>query len=671
MTHLPIFSNFDAKQFEPRFIELLQTNREKIQQLTQQTHPTWESLIHPLDEMENNLHQQWSTLSHLHNVADTEAIRDVYSRCLALLSDYHTEIGQNEPLYRAIKYIADHELTKLTAAKAKVIRDSLRDFHLSGIDLPHTQQQQYREIQKTLADVCNRFEENLVDATHHWFKHITDSNVLAGLPQHAIQTARQEAENRQLSGWVLTLEFPCYSAVVTYGDNRELRRELYTAYTTRASEFGDSRWDNTHLMNEILAKRHELAQLLSFNNYAELSLATKMLKHTADVLQFLTDLARKATTLAKQEIQTLTDFAKQQGLTDILQPWDIAYYSEQLLKQQFHFNSEDLRPYFPEPQVMQGMFDLVGQLYGLTFKMVANADTWHPDVKCYAIYDNTQQVRGYFYTDLYARPNKRGGAWMDDYCSYYRKQSGELQIPIAFLSCNFTPPQPNQPALFTHDEVLTLFHEFGHGLHHLLTQVEELDISGINGVEWDAVELPSQFMENFCWDQTVINRISSHYQTHEPLPAELFANLLASKNFQAGMQLMRQLEFALFDFRIHAEYVADQPEFIATILNQVRQQVAVVPIAAFNRFQHGFTHIFAGGYAAGYYSYKWAEVLACDAFAKFAEHGVINSQVGQEFLHCILERGGSADAMELFKAFRGREPKVEALLSSMGLALTS
>lgn len=671
MTSLPKFSNFNATQFEPGFMALLQTNRAQIDKLTQQHAPTWDSLIRPLEEMENTLHQQWSTLSHLHNVADDETIREVYGRCLAELSDYHSEIGQHEGLYRAIKYIADHELTHLTAARAKVISDNLRDFHLSGIDLPSAEKQQYRELQKALAEVCNRFEENLLDATHHWFKHITDVTLLAGIPEHAIQSARQEAEKRQLDGWVLTLEFPCYSAVVTYGDKRELRQEIYTAFVTRASELGEDKWDNSALMNEILAKRHAIAQLLNFNNYAELSLATKMLKRTQDVLQFLSDLAHKAAGLAKQEMLTLTEFAKQQGHTEQLQPWDIAYYSEKLLKHTFHFNSEDLRPYFPEPQVMQGMFDLVGQLYGLTFKPVSDADTWHAEVKCYAIYDTHQHVRGYFYTDLYARSNKRGGAWMDDYCSHYRKQSGELQLPIAFLSCNFTPPQPNQPALFTHDEVLTLFHEFGHGLHHLLTQVEELDISGINGVEWDAVELPSQFMENFCWDQAVINRISSHYQTHEPLPTALFANVLASKNFQAGMQLMRQLEFALFDFRIHAEYATEQPEFIASILNQVRQQVAVVPIAPFNRFQHSFSHIFAGGYAAGYYSYKWAEVLACDAFAKFAEHGVINPQIGREFLHCILEQGGSAPAMELFKAFRGREPQVEALLQSIGLGLAS
>lgn len=672
MKNQPFFTTIDIKSYQTEFSDLLQINREKINSLLNQAPFSWDTLIHPMDELSNMLHIKWALLSHMHNVVDTEDVRETYNQCLPLLTDYQSDLGQNKPLYEAYQSLAQApEFSDLSSEKQRAIKNNLRDFHLSGVDLAEDKKTQFRELEKKLAELTTRFEENILDATHAWKKHITNIEDLAGLPAHVIAYAKDQAQQNKQDGWILTLEMPCYLAVVSYANNRALRQELYTAFVTRASDLGDTKVDNTAVMQEILSTRHQLAQLLGFMNYAELSLATKMLSHPEQVLTFLNELAELAVPLAQKEFNTLQTFANQTDSIIKLEPWDVAYYSEKMQKKLFDFNSEELRPYFPETVVLKGLFELVGQLYNIHIERMHNIDVWHPDVKCFAIYNADKQIIGYFYIDLYARPQKHGGAWMDDLCGRYQTINHELQLPVTFLTCNFTPPSKEQPSLLTHDDVLTLFHEFGHGLHHMLTKMDVLDISGISGVEWDAVELPSQFMENFCWEKSVLDKISAHYQTGKPLPDHLYKQLRASKNYQAAMQLVRQLEFALFDFRMHLEFQPNaSSRFIQNTLDNVRQKVCVVPVTSFNRFQHSFSHIFAGGYAAGYYSYKWAEVLSSDVYDLFAENGIISSTIGQHFLDTILSRGGSDNAMNLFKAFRGREPKVEALLKNSGLMET-
>lgn len=669
MTQQPFFVPIDVSHYEITLKTVLEKNKEKIAELLTQPHFTFENLIHPLDEISNELHILWAQLSHSHNVVDTEKVRELYNKCLPLLSDYQSELGQNVELFNAFKQIANASSFENEAPeKQKMIKDSLRDFHLSGINLSSEKKQLFRELDKKLAELSSRFAENILDATQAWVKSIGSLDLLAGLPAHTLNYAAKKALEHKKEGWVLTLEMPCYQAVMTCAENRELRQEMYTAFVSRASDLDNPAFDNTNVMQEILSLRQQMANLLEFHDYAELSLATKMLKKPEEVLNFLNKLADLAYPFAQKEIQTLEKFAKEHDDIEKLEAWDVAYYSEKLQKKLFNFTSEELRPYFPEKKVLTGLFDLVLQLYGIHIEPFEPPSRWHPDVKCYCIRNQQQELIGYFYLDLYARSQKRGGAWMDDYCSRYRKLSGELQLPIAFLVCNFAPPDETHPSLLTHDDVLTLFHEFGHGLHHLLTQIEILEISGISGVEWDAVELPSQFMENFCWEKNVLDKIAGHYETGKPLPESLFTQLQASKNFQSAMQLMRQLEFALFDFHIHLDFQANSAgDFIQKTLDAVRKKVSVTPIIKANRFQHGFSHIFAGGYAAGYYSYKWAEVLSSDVYALFAEKGVVSTEIGQHFLATLLSRGGSDTAMNLFKSFRGREPQVDALLEASGL----
>ncbi len=550
-----------------------------------------------------------------------------------------------------------------------MVDNALRDFKLSGFDLPEDKKARFKEIQQRLSQLTTKFEENVLDATQAWTKLITDEQQLAGLPDSARALAKQTAAQKEKTGWLFTLDFPSYYAVMSYADDRQLRYEMYQAYVTRASDQGPNagEFDNSDVMQEILALRHESAVLLGFANFAERSLARKMAKTSQQVLDFLNDLADKSHSYAQRDLDALREFAAQQGLTD-LQAWDLGYYSEKLREHQYAINQETLKPYFPETKVIPGLFEVVKRLYGINIEEVTDVDTWHPDVRFYEIKDQQGVTRGQFYLDLYARENKRGGAWMDDCIGRNRLHDGDVQTPVAFLTCNLSPPVGDQPALFTHDEVNTLFHEFGHGLHHMLTQVDYIGVSGINGVAWDAVELPSQFMENWCWERDALNIITGHYQTGEVLPDDLFDKLQASKNFQSAMQMVRQLEFALFDFRLHAELKPDAVAPVQETLDEVRDKVAVVKPPAFNRFQHGFSHIFAGGYAAGYYSYKWAEVLSADAFAKFEENGIFDRKTGEAFLHCILEQGGSQEPMDLFVAFRGREPTIDALLRHSGIA---
>ena len=670
-TELPQFSAILPEHVEPTIDQLLADARQTIADCLQAGHDyTWLNLIDPIEAAEDRLNKAWSPVSHMNSVVNSEAMREAYNACLGKLSEYATETGQNRALFEAYQAIHDSPtFAQLDRAQQRIIQNALRDFHLSGVDLTADKQARYKEISQQLSKLASQYEENLLDATNAWHKQITIIEELAGLPESALAQARQAAETDGKEGWLINLQFPSYLAIMTYADNRELRREHYEAFCTRASDQGPhaGQWDNSTLMEQILALRHEKAQLLEFNNYAEYSLATKMAKSTADVVQFLEDLADKSSHQAQQDLAELKAFAASEYGLDDLQAWDIGYYSEKMRQHFYQLSQEEVKAYFPANRVVPGLFAIVEKLYGLQIAEIKDFDTWHPDVRFYQILDSNGQLRGRFYLDLYARAKKRGGAWMDD-CVCRRKTATQLQNPVAYLICNFTPPTGNDPALLTHDEVQTLFHEFGHGLHHMLTQIDHLGVSGINGVEWDAVELPSQFMENWCWEKAALELISGHYQTHEPLPDALFAKMLAAKNFQAGMLMVRQLEFSLFDFKVHQHYDPAAGGRIYQTLQQVRDQVAVVKVPAFNRFAHSFSHIFAGGYAAGYYSYKWAEVLSADAFSLFEENGIFNRATGEAFLHNILEQGGSDNAMTLFKNFRGREPNIDALLRHNGIA---
>ncbi|WP_305909100.1 oligopeptidase A [Methylomarinum sp. Ch1-1] len=670
-TELPQFSKIKPEHIEPAIDALLaEARRVTEEQLKNSTVYSWDNLVAPIEEVEDRLNKAWSPVSHMNSVVNSDALRDAYNACLPKLSEYATEMGQNKDLYNAYHDIAgSEEFKQLDNAQQKIIHNALRDFHLSGIDLPEDKQRRYKEISQELSRLSSQYGDNVLDATNAWSKLITDADELNGLPETAMKQARQSAENEGKDGWLITLQFPSYLAVMTYADNRELRREHYEAFATRASDRGPQagQWDNSPIMEKILALRHEKAQLLGFDNYAELSLYTKMAESPDQVVGFLEDLADKSWRQARKDLAELRGFAREQHGIGHLQAWDIGYYSEKMRQHRYQLSQEEVKAYFPAPKVINGLFAVVEKLYGLQIGEIEEFDSWHPDVRFFEIKDKDQQIRGRFYLDLYARAKKRGGAWMDD-CVGRKKTGAGLQIPVAYLTCNFTPPTAEHPALLTHDEVETLFHEFGHGLHHMLTQVDHLGVSGINGVEWDAVELPSQFMENWCWEKDALSLISAHYQSGEPLPDELFDKMLAAKNFQSGMMMVRQLEFSLFDFKLHMNYDPAKGGRLQQTLDQVREQVAVVKVPEFNRFAHSFSHIFAGGYAAGYYSYKWAEVLSADAFSLFEENGIFDRPTGESFLHNILEKGGSEDAMILFKNFRGREPEIDALLRHNGIA---
>lgn len=667
---LPPFSKIEPEHIEPAIDYLLEQCRALVNIKTQLTEPfSWENFVDPIEKVEDRLNKAWSPISHINSVVNNKDIREAYNACLPKLSQYSTEMGQNKALYNAYNQMANSpDFSTLSQGQQKTIQNALRDFELSGISLTPDQQVRYREISQELTKLASKFEENVLDATHAWKKHILDETVLTGLPESTRTLAKTTAETDGLSGWVLTLDFPCYLAVMTYADNPALRQEIYTAFATRASAVNPetAQWDNTQIMNDLLALRHEKAQLLGFNNYAELSLATKMADNPQQVIDFLEDLANKSKEQAQKDFDALQQFARQEYKVKQLDAWDINYFSEKMRQQHLELSQEEIRNYFPITRVLPGLFTIVNKLYGLTISEIHDFDRWHTDVRFFEIHDKNKALRGKFYLDLYARPNKRGGAWMDDCVS--RKNGPEgLQTPVAYLTCNFTPPSSDDPALLSHDEVITLFHEFGHGLHHMLTQVDALSVSGINGVQWDAVELPSQFMENWCWQKSALEIISGHYKSGNPLPESLLDKMLAAKNFQSGMFMIRQLEFSLFDFQIHLNFSPREPGHIYDTLSAIRDQFSVVIPPTFNRFAHSFSHIFAGGYAAGYYSYKWAELLSCDAFSRFEEEGIFNPQTGHDFLTHILEKGGSIDAMDLFIDFRGREPTIDALLQHNGI----
>ena len=674
-SQLPAFSDIKPEHIKPAVEALIEECKTAINAAVELAesgqHLTWETLVENVERADNKLSKAWSPVSHMNSVVSSDELRDAYESCLPMLSEYGTWVGQHKGLFNAYETFAKSDaFDQLNAPQQKVIKNALRDFKLSGIDLPAEQQKRYGEIQSRLSDLSSQFSNNVLDATHAWQKVITNETELAGLPESAKAAAKQMAEMKELDGYLFTLDFPSYLPVMTYSENAQLREDMYTAFTTRASEQGPNagEFDNSALIEEIMALRHEVSQLLGFESYAHKSIATKMASSTDQVIAFLTQLAEKSVPQAKKEVAELRDFAKTEFGVDELNPWDYTFYAEKLKQAKYSISDEQLRPYFPADKVLSGLFTTVKKLFGITVQPHNNSvDTWHKDVQYFDIFDSEDEYRGSFYLDLYAREKKRGGAWMDDCQGRIKFSNGELQTPIAYLTCNFNQPIGDKPALFTHDEVVTLFHELGHGIHHMLTQIDEAAVSGINGVAWDAVELPSQFLENWCYEEEALSFISGHYETGEPLPKDLLDKMLAAKNFQSAMMMVRQLEFSLFDFRIHAEYTPETGARIQSILDDVRTTVSVIKPPSFNRFQHSFGHIFAGGYAAGYYSYKWAEVLSADAFSKFEEDGIFNATTGRSFLTNILERGGSQEPMELFKTFRGREPEIDALLRHCGI----
>ncbi|OTQ74588.1 MULTISPECIES: oligopeptidase A [unclassified Gilliamella] len=664
---LPQFSKIKPEHVLPAIQETLNNCRKTIESvLEQNSEYTWDNLIQPIDEMDEKFSRAWSPVSHLNSVKNSPELREAYEACLPLLSEYSTWVGQHKPLYQAYKQLKDSKhYENLSKAQKKVIDNALRDFELSGIGLSDDKQKRYGEIVAKLSELSSQYSNNVLDATMGWSKLITNVDDLSGLPESALAAAKEQAKAKNQEGWLLTLDMPSYLPIMTYCDNRDLRFELYQAYNTRASDQGPNagKWDNTDIIKQILSLRDELAKLLGFETYADKSLATKMAETTSQVTAFLTDLASKAKPQGEKELADLKRYAYEFfGASDI-KPWDISYYSEKQKQHLYTINDEELRPYFPEQRVVSGLFEVVRRIFGITAKQRHDVEVWAPEVKFYDLYAANGELKGSFYLDLYAREHKRCGAWMDDCIGQMRFADGHLQKPVAYLTCNFNRPIGDKPALFTHNEVTTLFHEFGHGLHHMLTEIEVSSVAGINGVPWDAVELPSQFLENWCWQPEALEFISGHYQTGEPLPKEMLDKMLDAKNFQAALFILRQLEFGLFDFKLHSSKTPD----ILETLKQVRQQVAVVPTVDWGRFPHAFSHIFAGGYAAGYYSYLWAEVLSADAFSRFEEEGIFNESTGNAFLDHILSQGGSDEPMTLFKNFRGREPQLEALLRHYGI----
>ncbi|RBW66167.1 oligopeptidase A [Vibrionales bacterium C3R12] len=670
-TDLPPFSQIQPEHIKPAVEAVIAECRAKIDDvLESNTTPTWDNVIAPIEDVDDKLSQVWSPVSHMNSVVNSDELRDAYESCLPLLSEYGTWVGQHKGLFEAYKAIkASDAFDSLEQAKKKTITDSLRDFELSGIGLPADEQHRYGEISKRMSELGSQFSNNVLDATMGWNKHITDVAELAGMPESAIAAAKETAESKELDGYLLTLEMPSYLPVMVYCDNQALRAEMYEAYVTRASDRGPKagEWDNTELIAEQLKLRHEISRMLGFNTYSEKSLATKMAENTSQVIGFLNDLAVKAKPQGEREVEELRQFAEKEfGVTE-LNLWDIPYYSEKQKQHLFQISDEELRPYFPEEKVVSGLFEVLNRVFGMQVKERKDVDTWHHSVRFFDIFDSNDTLRGSFYLDLYAREHKRGGAWMDE-CRVRRlTESGDLQTPVAYLTCNFNKPVGDKPALFTHDEVVTLFHETGHGIHHMLTKVDTGSVSGINGVPWDAVELPSQFLENWCWEEEALAFISGHFETGEPLPKAMLEKMLAAKNFQSAMFILRQLELGLFDFTLHTEFDPELGARVLETLQEVKAKVAVLPSLEWNRFSHSFSHIFAGGYSAGYYSYLWAEVLSADAFSRFEEEGIFNQETGQSFLNNILEMGGSEEPMELFKRFRGREPQIDAMLRHAGI----
>jgi oligopeptidase A len=661
---LPAFDRITAADARPALEEVLAENRARIAQLTAQTAPTFESLVIPFEELSYRLSRVWSPIGHLNAVANSAPMREAYNQCVQLYTEYSSELGQNAALQAAYARVLETQGGELDPQQRKVVENALRDFRLAGVDLPPDKKARYREVVQRLAQLGTKFAENVLDAGRAYTRHVANGGVLAGLPPNTIDRAAADAIEAGQSGWLFKLDQPTYVTIMASAENEELRRDFYEAWVTRASDLGPSanRFDNQPIIAEILPLRHELSRLLGFENYADYALATRMAKSSQQVLGFLDDLAQRCKPAARQEFSDLEEFAGRK-----LNAWDVAYYRERLQESRFRVSQEALRPYFPLPRVLQGLFSLVQRLYGVSVRENPSASVWHASVRYYDLLDAGGRPVAGFFLDPYSRSEKRSGAWMDE-CVIAKSLPTGVAIPVAQLVCNFTAPVGDAPSLLTHDEVTTLFHEFGHGLHHMLTCVAYPSIAGINGVAWDAVELPSQFMENFVWRAEVLPLISAHVQTGEPLPVGLLQRLLGTRTFNAALDTLRQIELASFDFELHANFDPKAGARVDETLASVRTRVAVVPAAAFNRMASSFAHIFAGGYAAGYYSYKWAEVLAADAFEAFEEAGVFDAATAARFRDSILSRGGSIDAMDAFVRFRGRQPDVRPLLKQTGIA---
>ena len=663
---LPKFNEVKAEHVSPAVDYLLTDARKTVEALaTADGVVTWDNFASKLEDMEERLSRAWSQVGHINAVVNSPELREAYNENLSKLTDFYADLGQDERLYAKFRTLRNSAAFEaLTTAQKKIVENELRDFRLGGAELPAEQKVRFKEIQEELSKLSSKFEENVLDATNDYALYVHDAETLKGIPQDVLQAAADAAKAQDKTGWKFTLHFPSYLPVLQYADNRELRETLYRAYATRASEFAKPEWDNTHVIAQILKLRHEAAQLLGFDNYAELSIATKMADSAQHVESFLKDLAARAKPFALRDKIELDEYAAKLGIID-MQAWDVSYVSEKLREDKYAFSDQEVKQYFPEHKVLAGLFKVVETIFGIHVSR-SDAPVWHESASFYDIKDDKGELIGQFYLDLYARNNKRGGAWMDEAITR-RKSAGGLTKPVAYLTCNFSAPVGDKPALFTHDEVLTMFHEFGHGLHHMLTEVDDYSVSGIKGVEWDAVELPSQFMENFCWEWEVLRNMTAHVDTGEQLPRALFDKMVAAKNFQAGMQTVRQIEFSLFDIRLHSEFDPHGVTTALDLIESVRDEVAVVRPPKWNRFPHNFTHVFSGGYAAGYYSYKWAEVLSADVYSMFEEDGVLSRETGQRYWQEILAKGGSRSAMESFAAFRGREPNIDALLRHNGM----
>ena len=666
----PDFEAISIADFESALELVVKENRQLVSDLISKGEDTWDTLAFPLEEADDRLNKVWSVVSHYNSVLNSGELREIYKRLIGLLTDYNTEMGQNVALFEAYQRLADRaDFSSLSQAQRQSIKHILRSFKLSGVALPESEKQAYSELKKKLSRLSNIFSENVLDATQAWTLHIETKDQLPGLPESTLQLLASLAkEHDHESGYLLTLDAPCYLPVMTYCEDSSIREKMYEAFMTRASEQGPhaGKWDNTGTIQEILSARQALAKLLSFDNYAHQSLATKMAESVDEVVTFLEQLADKGREFANQELKALKAFAKQESGSDIFNIWDSAFYSEKLKQKRFDISQEELRPYFPAPTVLNGLFEIVKRLFNIEVVAKPEVSSFHPDACYYSILSEGKEIAG-FYLDLYARKNKRGGAWMADCRSRRCLSDGSIQLPVAFLVCNFTPPVDGKSSLLTHNEVITLFHEFGHGLHHMLTAVDVAGVSGIAGVPWDVVELPSQLLENWCWQEESLGMMSEHFETGEPLPKDMLDKMLAAKCFQSGMMMMRQIEFSLFDFLLHRDFSEKENNDVLALMDYVRNKVSVIKPPEYTRFSHAFSHIFSGGYAAGYYSYKWAEVLAADAFSRFEEEGIFNPQTGLDYKEHILQKGGSLEAVDMFVNFRGRKPSVEPLLRQAGM----
>ena len=694
-TSLPPFSKIEPSHVQEAVEIVISENKKVIDELCESSKQGCGNDLEQLQEIDNKLSRVWSPVSHLNSVMNNKELREAYTRCLPLLSDYETELGQNKKLYSLIQnlYESDDGADK---QRSTVLSNMLKNFKSNGVDLKVSEQLKFKKLNGDLSKICSKYSDNVLDATNAWTKVVSSKCELTGLSENAMDLLKVAAEqhsfqkdpsekeikNGKEQSWLITLDFPIFNAVMTYADKRELRKEVYSAFTTRASDQNsETQFDNAQIMEEILALRTKRSSLLNFENYAEQSLYKKMADNPEQVIAFLNDLLLKAKPQAEKEIKHLAKFAYEELSIEKLEAWDLAYVSEKLQNTELDYSEEDIKPWFSVESVLTGLFNLVEKLYGYTIKTAdKKIDVWHKDVRYYEIKDKDNNLIAGFYLDLFARQHKRGGAWMDSYRGRYKYSSEHssdtenkkgirkgIQTPVAYMTCNSSPATAKSPALFTHNEVITLFHEFGHGLHHMLSKVDYLGVSGINGVEWDAVELPSQFMENWCWQRESLDMFARHYETNERIPNELFEKMLKTRHFNSALAMVRQLEFALFDMKLHMDSSIKTYEQIANVLDEVRQQTSVLLPPASNRFQNSFSHIFSGGYAAGYYSYKWAEVLSADVFSRFEETGLFDKKIAQSFLHEVLEQGGARPAKESFIAFMQREPDVSALLKHSGI----